>query len=447
VSSTGFTGALTGNATTATSATNTAITEDVATAVTVFPTWVTANTGNLPQKTTSTKLYFVPSSGILTATGFTGNLTGNITGTASNVTGTIIVANGGTGLTSGSSGGIPYYSSSSAISSSGTLAQFALIIGGGSGSGPSSIGGVGSSTTVLHGNAVGPPSFGAVSLTTDVSGTLPVLNGGTGSTTQNFVDLTNNQTIAGSKTFSSLPVFSTLTPGSIPFAGTGGLISQDNANLFWDKTNHRLGIGRINPTALLHLNAGASAAGSAPLKFTSGPVLTAPEPGAIEFLTDIYYATITTGSARKTFAFNESPSLQTPNIDVATGTSLTVTGSITSSGKLAGIGYSTGAGATTTQVTNKSTPVTINAICGGITMNNASLGNGSSVTFQVNNSTVSNTDVPVVAIQGGTSGSSYLISVGLVTSGTFMITIRNISGGSLSESVIINFVIIKAANI
>ena len=41
------------------------------------------------------------------------------------------------------------------------------------------------------------------SLTSSVTGTLPVTNGGTGSTTQNFVDLTNIQTIAGAKTFSS----------------------------------------------------------------------------------------------------------------------------------------------------------------------------------------------------------------------------------------------------
>ena len=58
-----------GSATTATNATNTAITEDTSTATAVYPTWVTANTGNLPQKVTSTKLSFVPSTGALTATG------------------------------------------------------------------------------------------------------------------------------------------------------------------------------------------------------------------------------------------------------------------------------------------------------------------------------------------------------------------------------------------
>jgi hypothetical protein len=40
-------------------------------------------------------------------------------------------------------------------------------------------------------------------LTTGVTGTLPVANGGTGSATKNFVDLTTTQTIGGIKTFSS----------------------------------------------------------------------------------------------------------------------------------------------------------------------------------------------------------------------------------------------------
>ncbi|MBK7134072.1 MAG: hypothetical protein IPH69_15005 [Bacteroidales bacterium] len=61
-------------------------------------------------------------------------------------------------------------------------------------------------------------------------------------------------------------------------------------------------------------------------KFTSGPLLATPQAGAVEFLTDKFYGTITTGAARKTFAFLESPQFTTPNIGVATGTSLAVTG-------------------------------------------------------------------------------------------------------------------------
>jgi hypothetical protein len=84
-----LTGTLTGNAdtaTTATNATNTAITDDTTTNATMYPTWVRENTGNLPQKVSSTKLSFNPSSGILTATGFAGPLTGNVTGNADTAT-------------------------------------------------------------------------------------------------------------------------------------------------------------------------------------------------------------------------------------------------------------------------------------------------------------------------------------------------------------------------
>jgi hypothetical protein len=52
-------------------------------------------------------------------------------------------------------------------------------------------------------------------------------------------------------TVTTAPTFSALTAGSIPFAGTAGLISQDNANLFWDNTNKRLGIGTATIPSLL----------------------------------------------------------------------------------------------------------------------------------------------------------------------------------------------------
>ena len=63
-------GTWSGTATTATNAVNTGITDDVATATSVYPTWVTTTSGNLPQKTSSTKLTFVPSTGTLTTTTF-----------------------------------------------------------------------------------------------------------------------------------------------------------------------------------------------------------------------------------------------------------------------------------------------------------------------------------------------------------------------------------------
>ncbi|HBB49602.1 TPA: hypothetical protein DEQ22_01620 [Candidatus Nomurabacteria bacterium] len=96
-----------------------------------------------------------------------------------------------------------------------------------------------------------------------------------------------------------------------------------------------VGIGTTGPTAVLHLKAGTTAASTAPLKFTSGSLLTIAEAGAVEFLTDAYYGTITTGAVRKTFAFLESPSFITPALGDATYTTLSG-GNITDSGLTAG---------------------------------------------------------------------------------------------------------------
>lgn len=89
------------------------------------------------------------------------------------------VALGGTGLSSGTSGGILYFSSTSAIASSAAFTANALLIGGGAGAAPAALGSLGTTITVLHGNASGAPTFSAVVLTTDVSGILPGANGGT----------------------------------------------------------------------------------------------------------------------------------------------------------------------------------------------------------------------------------------------------------------------------
>jgi hypothetical protein len=69
-------------------------------------------------------------------------------------------------------------------------------------------------------------------------------------------------------------------------------------------------IGTGSPTAALHLKAGTTSAFTAPLKFTSGSLTTAAEAGAVEFLTDDFYGTITTGAARYKFALAKGTSSQ-----------------------------------------------------------------------------------------------------------------------------------------
>lgn len=70
-----------------------------------------------------------------------------------------------------------------------------------------------------------------------------------------------------------------------------------------------VGIGVTAPTATLHLKAGSAAASSAPLKLNSGTVMTAPEAGAIEFTTDTFFATITTGAVRTAFILDDGTRL------------------------------------------------------------------------------------------------------------------------------------------
>lgn len=69
----------------------------------------------------------------------------------------------------------------------------------------------------------------------------------------------------------------------------------------------KVGIGfGTTVTAFLHLLAGSTAATTAPLKFTSGSLMTTAEAGAVEFLTDKFYGTITTSAARKEFTLNDA---------------------------------------------------------------------------------------------------------------------------------------------
>jgi len=151
----------------------------------------------LPVANGGTNLTAVGSSGnVLTSNGTTWTSTapatsGTVTSVAQSFTGGLIsvagspiTSTGTLALTvAGTSGGVPYFSSASTWATSSALTQYALVLGGGAGAAPVVVGSTGTTTTVLHGNAVGAPTFGSVSLTADVSGSLPLANGGTAGTT------------------------------------------------------------------------------------------------------------------------------------------------------------------------------------------------------------------------------------------------------------------------
>lgn len=105
------------------------------------------------------------------------------------------------------------------------------------------------------------------------------------------------------------------------------------------------------------------------------------------------------------------------------------------------LGYSTEAQGSVTQATSKSTGVTLNKSSGQITMNNAALAGTTNVTFTLTNSLIGIKDVLVLNVYGGTAG-SYNVWVSGLAEGSATITVRNITGGSLSEAIVINFAII-----
>lgn len=169
--------------------------------------------------------------------------------------------------------------------------------------------------------------------------------------------------------------------------------------------------------------------------------------------TDIAGATWTFRASRGTGAgavTGKSFSWQTPDAG-STGTTLqTATEKmfLTGDGKLSlvaplgGLGYGTGAGGAVTQATSRTTGVTINKVCGAITLVSAA-GTTTWQTFTVTNSAVDANDVVVVCQQSGTDLNE--IHVTNVAAGSFKISFRT-TGGTTTEQPVFNFAIIKAVN-
>ena len=272
-------------------------------------------------------------------------------GLTTHVSGTLPIANGGTNLTTYTTGDIVYASATN------TLASLA---------------GVATGNVLISGGVSTAPSYGKVGLTTHVSGTLPVANGGTGVTTSTgtgaavlntaptlslpVIDnikqgYSNTATAATTTTLTSasnyyqrfvgvttqtitLPVTSTLTTGmafEIENQSTGNLtINSSGSNLVatvipgftvqcrcigttlttaadWDaefnEFNSITGTGAVTlntaPTlSRVTLAAGTASANTSPLKLISGTNLTTAEVGAVEYDGSNFYITSDTTHGR-----------------------------------------------------------------------------------------------------------------------------------------------------
>ena len=109
------------------------------------------------------------------------------------------------------------------------------------------------------------------------------------------------------------------------------------------------------------------------------------------------------------------------------------------------IGYPVGLGGVVTQETNKATTVVLSKVCGQITMDDDALAAAAEVSFTVTNTTVAAGDVVLVNHSSAGTGGAYLVQANTIAAGSFKITVANLSAGSLSEAIVLTFIVFKAA--
>jgi hypothetical protein len=239
VTSTTFVGALTGNAstatsaTTATNATNIAITDNTSSVSTYYPVISSATTGNVGATTSSTKLSFVPSTGVLSATTFSGVWNGTAVG----------IGYGGTGQTTAVAG----FNALSPITTTGDL-----IIGNGANSATRL--GIGTNGYVLTSNGTTATWAAATGgVTQIIAGTNVTISptGGTGAVTINASGGGGSLTISNdTSTASNLyPTFLSAT------SGTASTIYTGNSKLLYKPSTGELQASEVTANNGLVLNA------------------------------------------------------------------------------------------------------------------------------------------------------------------------------------------------
>jgi hypothetical protein len=153
----------------------------------------------------------------------------------------------------------------------------------------------------------------------------------TGVTTIKSLTLTNVLSVANGGTGAT-----SFTSGSILFSN-GTTVAQDNANLFWDDTNNRLGIGTSSPTRILHLSGSGSNCAIRIDNTVSG------RPFLLTY-DDTQNLTFINSSDSGIIAFNTGTGTSTTMFSIAASGAATFSSRITAGGTI----HITGAGSPTT---------------------------------------------------------------------------------------------------
>lgn len=413
------------------------------------------------------------------------------------------------GLTTHVDGVLPV--ASGGTNQSSALTQYGVIYGDTTTSMASTA--AGTSTTLLHGNASGAPSWGAVALATDVSGALPVANGGTNISSYTIGDLlyastsgvlskladvgTGNALLSGG--IGVAPAYgkvglTTHVLGTLPVAngGTGattapaaaavllGYTSTPTAGATTVLTNansqYQLFTGVLAQTITLPVTSTLTtgwtfhivnnSTGSLTVNASSGALVCTIIPNMTAMVTCI--STSVTTAAAWEFGFTDFGTITgTGAVVLGTGptitsgvysgtvgasspstgafTTVTASTSVLSSGT-GGVGYATGAGVAVTQPTSRTTPAPTTGASksGAVTLFTAAPVLNAYSSFTVPNTGIAVTDTVVLSVRGATN--TYLAFVTAITAATsFEVTMVSVVGIA-SDTPILNFTIIKGVS-
>lgn len=326
-------------------------------------------------------------------------------------TGITVNANSTSGVLDITNSGVTYIQAGTGITLSGNTGNITISSTGGGGGGGGTVTSVGvtaASPTRL--TVLGSPIVSSGNITIDLAAT--GITPGTYTyptmTVDNYGRVTSIANAASVGTVTSVVA----TPGFGIQISTAG-----NANINPAFT--------ITNTGVTRLSAGTGIA----LSGSNGNVTISTATGA---------GTVTSvGVSSSSLTVSGSPVVAAGTITIELPANIAVA-SVTANSTL-GLGYATGAGGTVTQITSRTTGVTLDKTTGAITLVSAA-GSASYQTFTVTNSTVAATDVIIVNQKSGTD--KYIILVTAVAAGSFNITFAT-TGGTTTEQPVFNFAVIK----
>jgi len=363
-----------------------------------------------------------------------GTIVGDISITGVSVTGNVVGGNINTGGVVSATGNI----NGGNINSAGRVTAVGNITGGNLNAAGLSLSGNVLSALNVTGNIVGGNvrSAGTVSAAGNITGGNIVTLGSlstAGSFINSNITTTGNISATGNITGATLSV-SNVIGNVLPI--TDNIYTLGNITQRWESLY--LGPGTI------FIQDTANALVTAELSVTNGVLLVNGadqlQVGQLKFVQNTIQSTTANINIQIGEISDTANLVLNRNVLVTSGGGIGITGT----GK---VGYNAGAGGTVTQLTNKSTGVTLNKQSGEITTSNATLNGDAIVSFTLTNNTIANTDVMIINhVSGGTVG-RYFFQANCGT-GNAVITIRNATagaGGNEGAALVLRYAVIKGA--